>query len=62
MDKKTAIQAYKIVENIDACQDVFDFIDSQQNVFEFLPKEVSTELKQVAKKWQKKFEKDLENL
>ena len=62
MDKKTAIKAYQIVENIDACQDVADFIESQKNVFEYLPKEVIVELRQVVEKWQKKFEKDLEIL
>ena len=62
MDKKTALKAYGIVENIDACQDVADFIESRQNVFEYLPQEVIAELRQVAKKWQEKFEKDLEIL
>ena len=62
MDKKTAIKAFQIVENIDACQDVVDFIESKQNVFEYLPQEVIVELRQVAQKWQKKFEKDLEIL
>ena len=62
MDKKTALKAYHIVENIDACQDAADFIESQQNVFEYLPKEVIAELRQVSEKWQKKFEKDLEIL
>lgn len=62
MDKKTAIKAFQIVENIDACQDAADFIESRQNVFEYLPQEVIVELRQVAQKWQKKFEKDLEIL
>lgn len=61
MDKKTAIKAFQIVEKIDACQDVANFIESRQNVFEDLPQEVIVELRQVAEKWQKKFEKDLEN-
>lgn len=62
MDKKTAIKAFQIVENIDACQDAVDFIESKKNVFEYLPQEVIAELRQVAEKWQKKFEKDLEIL
>ena len=62
MNKKTVLEAYRIVEKIDACQDVVDFIESRQNVFEYLPQEVIVELRQVAKKWQKQFEKDLEIL
>ena len=57
MDKKTAIKAFQIVENIDACQDVADFIESRQNVFEYLPQEVIAELRQVAEKWQKSLKK-----
>lgn len=62
MDKKTAIQAYALVENIEATETAIDFVKCRQDVFKCLPQDCINIVIESLEVCLKEYQKKLENM